>query len=122
MNAALSPSQGNNVKIIAGYALQQKLGSGSFATVYKGVKITKDDGDDSADTVAIKAITRMSDKITKKVLENLEMEVSNESAKLDTLLSDHLVGSDQDVAATDEPNLQLLCHFLIISASVESMN
>ena len=27
------------VKVVAGYALQQKLGSGSFAVVYKGHKI-----------------------------------------------------------------------------------
>lgn len=85
-----SPNQpAGKVKIIAGYALQQRLGSGSFATVYKGVKVsspststTTDGGGDSqseeaaASTVAIKAITRMSEKLTKKVLENLELEIS----------------------------------------------
>lgn len=71
------------MKIVAGYALQQRLGSGSFATVYKGVKVkvsSSEGGSSSipegADTVAIKAITRTSDKLTKKVLENLEMEIS----------------------------------------------
>ena len=105
--APATPTQ-NKVKIVAGYALQQRLGSGSFATVYKGVKV--DDGQSStsmpslsstsqqqqhqqqqqqpppnrtdnknhegAQIVAIKAITRASEKLTKKVLENLEMEIS----------------------------------------------
>jgi serine/threonine-protein kinase ULK2 len=75
MSALQSSLQGSNSKVIAGYALQQRLGSGSFATVYKGVRIATDDNDNSADVVAIKAITRLSDKLTKKVLENLEMEV-----------------------------------------------
>lgn len=74
--------QGNNkYKIVAGYALQQRLGAGSFATVYKGVKVPNTTGQsqntaNDIDTVAIKAITRSSDKLTKKVLENLEMEIS----------------------------------------------
>ena len=75
--------QGGKVKVVAGYALQQRLGSGSFATVYKGVKVNSSDGGGASsntpeemDTVAIKAITRTSDKLTKKVLENLEMEIS----------------------------------------------
>lgn len=77
-----SVDQGGKVKIVAGYALQQRLGSGSFATVYKGVKVASPEGGtpssipEGADTVAIKAITRTSDKLTKKVLENLEMEIS----------------------------------------------
>lgn len=73
------------VKVVAGYALQQKLGSGSFAVVYKGVRLpdksssstdvnSHDDGNN--DTVAIKAITRTSDKLTAKVLQNLEIEIS----------------------------------------------
>jgi len=69
-------------KVVAGYALQQRLGSGSFATVYKGVKVpgatpnTSAENTNDVDTVAIKAITRSSEKLTKKVLENLEMEIS----------------------------------------------
>jgi serine/threonine-protein kinase ULK2 len=69
--------QDGNPKAIAGYVLKQKLGSGSFATVYKGVKIAAEEENNDADTVAIKVITRMSEKLTKKVLENLEMEVSH---------------------------------------------
>lgn len=65
----------NQVKLVAGYALQQKLGSGSFAVVYKGVN-TQPSTDSSPDTVAIKAITRTSEKLTKKVLLNLESEIS----------------------------------------------
>lgn len=78
----------NKIKVVDGYALTQRLGSGSFATVYKGVKVPPADGsassttssssDDSSkpDTVAIKAITRSSEKLTKKVLQNLEIEIS----------------------------------------------
>jgi len=114
-----SINQGGKVKIVCGYALQQRLGSGSFATVYKGVKVSSSSSTTSsltvgntsssspsssssslpsnalsagsssssstgsititkrtADVVAIKAITRTSEKLTKKVLENLELEIS----------------------------------------------
>lgn len=78
-----SADQVGKVKVVAGYALQQRLGSGSFATVYKGVKVNSSDVGEACsntlegmDIVAIKAITRTSDKLTKKVLENLEMEIS----------------------------------------------
>lgn len=68
--------------MVGGYALQQRLGAGSFATVYKGVKVpgssqsTIDDGTSSPDKVAIKAIERNSHKLTKKVLANLEIEIA----------------------------------------------
>ena len=85
--------QQQKVRVVAGYALQQRLGSGSFATVYKAVRIpasaaaattaatgaTEDACNESStdpDTVAIKAITRTSEKLTKKVLQNLEIEIS----------------------------------------------
>ena len=61
-------------KMVGEYSLVATLGSGSFATVYKAVK-RGDDGVD-AEVVAIKAISRNSAKITKKVLENLELEIS----------------------------------------------
>lgn len=75
------------VRVVAGYALQQRLGSGSFATVYKGIKVpdsvgsavSRDDTDNSSpqpEIVAIKAIERTSEKLTKKVLQNLEIEIS----------------------------------------------
>eukprot|EP00957_Ditylum_brightwellii_P003931 299395-Ditylum_brightwellii.AAC.1 len=60
--------------MVAGYALQQRLGSGSFAIVYKGVKVI--DAEGHTETAAIKAIARMSEKLTKKVLENLDQEIS----------------------------------------------
>lgn len=78
---------GNRFKVVAGYTLQQRLGSGSFATVYKGVRLppsessatgTNDSQETSsseAQTVAIKAITRTSEKLTSKVLQNLELEI-----------------------------------------------
>lgn len=101
--------QEQRVKVVAGYALQQRLGSGSFATVYKGIRVKPqqqpqqpvfdDDENDSSSsstqrqdkqehkdnfnsqkqppsTVAIKAIARTSEKLTKKVLQNLEIEIS----------------------------------------------
>jgi len=125
-------TQQQRVKVVAGYAIQQRLGSGSFATVYKGIRISTPqqvvsveqqqqqqqresissmcDDDDENDTtttadylspskhqvqqqtkdthdkqeldngkppeVAIKAISRISEKLTKKVLQNLEIEIS----------------------------------------------
>ncbi|KAL3920324.1 MAG: hypothetical protein SGILL_003320 [Bacillariaceae sp.] len=85
--------QQQRVKVVAGFALQQRLGSGSFATVYKGIRIPTSnvnsnkeqettEGEASTsqssepDTVAIKAIARTSEKLTKKVLQNLEIEIS----------------------------------------------
>eukprot|EP00538_Stauroneis_constricta_P000225 CAMPEP_0119562238 /NCGR_PEP_ID=MMETSP1352-20130426/19843_1 /TAXON_ID=265584 /ORGANISM="Stauroneis constricta, Strain CCMP1120" /LENGTH=1031 /DNA_ID=CAMNT_0007610597 /DNA_START=126 /DNA_END=3221 /DNA_ORIENTATION=- len=82
------PSGNVRTKMVQGYALQQKLGSGSFATVYKGVRVPQsqqqqsqqqqqpDADDNRPDAVAIKAITRTSEKLTKKVLQNLEIEIS----------------------------------------------
>eukprot|EP00522_Entomoneis_paludosa_P004407 CAMPEP_0172472886 /NCGR_PEP_ID=MMETSP1065-20121228/68572_1 /TAXON_ID=265537 /ORGANISM="Amphiprora paludosa, Strain CCMP125" /LENGTH=939 /DNA_ID=CAMNT_0013231053 /DNA_START=1728 /DNA_END=4547 /DNA_ORIENTATION=+ len=61
-------------KVVAGYALQQKLGSGSFAVVYKGVRTAP--SPQHPNTVAIKAIARSSEKLTKKVLQNLEIEIT----------------------------------------------
>jgi len=75
-SAQLQQSQttDNGLKMVAGYVLLERLGSGSFATVYKGEKII--DANGQTETVAIKAIARNSEKITKKVLENLELEIS----------------------------------------------
>ena len=127
-NMQQQQQQQQRVKVVAGYALQQRLGSGSFATVYKGIKISAaaapteqqqqqqqqqqresssssmcdDDENDTTTTtttdvaednhqqqqqqqqgddekpaeVAIKAISRTSEKLTKKVLQNLEIEIS----------------------------------------------
>eukprot|EP00934_Nitzschia_sp_Nitz4_P000563 Nitzschia sp. Nitz4//scaffold113_size70149//65767//68656//NITZ4_005964-RA/size70149-augustus-gene-0.87-mRNA-1//1//CDS//3329533383//563//frame0 len=80
-------AQGNRCKVVYGYALQQRLGSGSFATVYKGVRVPTANSNDANSTndsasssqpevVAIKAISRTSEKLTKKVLQNLEIEIS----------------------------------------------
>ena len=78
-----SPNPANTVKVAAGYVLKQRLGSGSFASVYKGVKL--DVYRDSINNgqpppldsiAAIKAISRQSKKLTKKVLENLELEIA----------------------------------------------
>jgi serine/threonine-protein kinase ULK2 len=84
----------NKVRVVAGYALQQKLGSGSFAVVYKGIRLPQQqqlhqqqqqtdadinsemDDDVPPPIVAIKAIARTSEKLTKKVLLNLEMEIN----------------------------------------------
>jgi serine/threonine-protein kinase ULK/ATG1 len=92
----------NKVKVVAGYALQQKLGSGSFAVVYRGVRVSDEaaqrqllphhlqppqqspspgethtkSSPEAASVVAIKAISRTSEKLTKKVLQNLEIEIN----------------------------------------------
>ena len=88
-----------NVKVAAGYVLGERLGSGSFATVYKGIRLA--DYEQHAamvllhnesrpttsaaapplipptnSTAAIKVISRSSKKLTKKVLENLDMEIA----------------------------------------------
>jgi hypothetical protein len=83
-----SPRSSN--KAIAGYAIQGRLGIGSFASVFKGVRISTDKtadetsvvtestaGDESlpTDIVAIKSISR-SEKLSKKILANLEIEIS----------------------------------------------
>jgi serine/threonine-protein kinase ULK/ATG1 len=78
--AAATESTKQQQKVISGYVLQQKLGSGSFAVVYKGVRLpdyNASDADEDEDAVvAIKAITRSSEKLTQKVLQNLEIEIS----------------------------------------------
>jgi serine/threonine-protein kinase ULK/ATG1 len=63
---------------IAGYRLEQKLGAGSFASVYKAIKInnSSSDSDFRPEYVAIKRIDRSSNKITQKVLDNLDLEIS----------------------------------------------
>jgi len=77
-------SSQQRTKVVAGYALQQKLGSGSFAVVYKGVKLQPDTNEynssnnssNNTNYAAIKAISRTSEKLTPKVLQNLEVEIS----------------------------------------------
>ena len=78
-----SPAPANTVKVAAGYVLQQRLGSGSFASVYKGIKLDKykqslksGQPPPPHSIAAIKAISRQSKKLTKKVLENLELEIA----------------------------------------------
>ncbi|KAL3778209.1 hypothetical protein ACHAW5_009611 [Stephanodiscus triporus] len=77
----------SNVKVAAGYVLTERLGSGSFATVYKGIILAEyqeainrgslsPPPSNSIGVVAIKAISRSSKKLTKKVLENLDMEIA----------------------------------------------
>jgi len=66
-------SRNNRNTVIAGYVVKNKLGSGSFATVHLGVK-TLEDG--RTKTAAIKAIARTGEKLTKKLLDNLEMEIA----------------------------------------------
>ncbi len=72
-------------RVAAGYVLQQRLGSGSFATVYKGIrreeyKQSVHNGGElpppPPSIAAIKAISRQSKKITEKVLRYLEREIA----------------------------------------------
>jgi hypothetical protein len=67
-------SAGITCKQIGEYFLQERLGSGSFATVFKAVKNSSESDNQSSSTssddesvvVAVKVINRQSDKITKK--------------------------------------------------------
>jgi serine/threonine-protein kinase ULK/ATG1 len=70
-----SYSEPQNDRVVAGYALKEKLGAGSFAVVYRGERQPQAPHD-LADVVAIKAIARTSEKLTKKVLQNLEIEIN----------------------------------------------
>ena len=75
----MSNNNSNNYKskIIAGYTVEARLGAGSFATVYKGVKrIQNDSGPTGAEVVAIKAISRKGKKLTPKIIENLDLEIA----------------------------------------------
>jgi len=82
---ATTTGPSGTVKVAAGYVLQERLGSGSFATVYKGIRLAEyqqaiKNGSQSPppsnSIAAIKAISRSSKKLTKKVLENLDMEIA----------------------------------------------
>jgi serine/threonine-protein kinase ULK2 len=73
----LNSNHGAPPVIIAGYTLEERLGSGSFANVYKASRTYTNEYNQSLiENVAIKAIARDSNKLTKKVLENLELEIS----------------------------------------------
>ena len=100
MGASSAATPSSNVKVAAGYVLTERLGSGSFATVYKGIILAEyqqalhrgslgsqqssspqqhqqqQQQADANSVVAIKAISRSSKKLTKKVLENLDMEIA----------------------------------------------
>ena len=83
MLSQAAPTPANTVKVAAGYVLKQRLGSGSFASVYKGIKLEEyrqsiNNGQPPPhhSIAAIKAISRQSKKLTKKVLENLELEIA----------------------------------------------
>jgi serine/threonine-protein kinase ULK/ATG1 len=83
MSQAAPTPANNTVKVAAGYVLQQRLGSGSFASVYKGINleeyrrsINNGQSPPPHSIAAIKAISRQSKKLTKKVLENLELEIA----------------------------------------------
>ncbi|SCV00747.1 LANO_0F08394g1_1 [Lachancea nothofagi CBS 11611] len=73
------------VLIAEKYAVEQEIGKGSFATVYKGRLVSK--GEDSTDFIAIKAVSRSKLK-NKKLLENLEIEI----AILKKIKHPHIVG------------------------------
>lgn len=87
MNRSSSSSSSNNpnkMKIIGGYKMEERLGSGSFATVYKGTLLNINESPSKTSSkskkksaiVAIKAISKTSSKVTPKLLENLEMEIT----------------------------------------------
>jgi len=83
---AADAAPNSNIKVACGYVLQERLGAGSFATVYKGIRLAEyqqaiNDGSKTksippSSIAAIKAISRSSKKLTKKVLENLDLEIA----------------------------------------------
>jgi len=77
-------------KMVGGYTLQSRLGSGSFATVFRAYR-----PENINDVVAVKAIS--TDKLTKKVLENLESEISI----LKTFRHKNIVGLQHSVVKTE---------------------
>eukprot|EP00557_Chaetoceros_sp_GSL56_P002080 CAMPEP_0176498482 /NCGR_PEP_ID=MMETSP0200_2-20121128/12344_1 /TAXON_ID=947934 /ORGANISM="Chaetoceros sp., Strain GSL56" /LENGTH=1008 /DNA_ID=CAMNT_0017896691 /DNA_START=815 /DNA_END=3841 /DNA_ORIENTATION=- len=72
--------QHGETAVVAGYRLEQKLGAGSFASVYRAINIDHCSTNESdirrPQYVAIKRIDRCSNKITQKVLDNLDLEIS----------------------------------------------
>ncbi|KAI8070253.1 kinase-like domain-containing protein [Thamnidium elegans] len=73
-------SQQTSMDNVGDYIVKEKIGQGSFATVYKAQhKLTNQ-------TVAVKSVRRS--KLTKKLLENLESEISI----LTAIRHDHIVG------------------------------
>ncbi len=79
VNSSMSSSNGST-KVIAGYELREVLGSGSFSTVYKGLKQTSlndpeaHNNNNNDDCVAVKVIARNTTN-SKKGMENLEREI-----------------------------------------------
>lgn len=86
-------SDNDCITIINGeYAMENEIGRGSFATVYKGHRT-----DDKSQHIAIKAVSRSKLK-NKKLLENLEIEI----AILKKIKHPHIVGlMDCERTATD---------------------
>jgi serine/threonine-protein kinase ULK2 len=101
--------------VVAGYRLTEKLGSGSFAVVYKGELVLTTAASSSAPTgasnstrlphnsnkpavVAIKAISLTSDRLTKKVLANLQVEI----AILQKLQHENIVRMTEAVQSLDQ--------------------
>ena len=79
VNNSMSSSNGNT-KVIAGYELREILGSGSFGTVYKGLKqkpslnTSNSNSTSNDDCVAVKVIARNTMN-SRKGMENLEREI-----------------------------------------------
>ena len=88
MNTNRNINKKNSNKMIGRYTVETRLGSGSFATVYKGVDHSQypnstqnNDGQQVRNeiipkVVAIKAISRKGKKLTPKIIENLDLEIN----------------------------------------------
>ena len=108
---------------VAGYEIQKKLGSGSFATVYRGIRKDlnvaakfstkssnrshseqKDDLAELPNVVAIKAISKRT--LSKKVLSNLDLEIRilNQLKCVNIVELYHVVKEREDENDDDDEN------------------
>lgn len=67
MSRTTSSSSASAYDRVGPFEIREEIGRGSFATVYRGVRLS------TGDSVAIKAVTRH--KLTPKLLDNLESEI-----------------------------------------------
>jgi serine/threonine-protein kinase ULK2 len=103
--------------VVAGYRLTEKLGSGSFAVVYKGEWVTTTTAvvptpnkSPPPPIAAVKAISLTSDRLTKKVLANLQIEI----AILQKLSHPNIVALLTDPVQSRDPHTNDPLYFYLV--------